>query len=90
MFKTQGPISVHITEAIHVYEAECRLKYMKKFGNVFLWPEKSDMSQELPENIISKLESPQLPHAVKVSLLPVLTISTFSNSEFCPFTQASQ
>jgi hypothetical protein len=33
---------------------------MKKFGNVFLWPEKSDMSQELTENIISKLENPQL------------------------------
>jgi len=35
----KGPISVYIAEAIHVYEAECRLKYMKKFGNVFLWPE---------------------------------------------------
>ena len=56
----KGPISVYIAEAIHVYEAKCRLKYMKKFGNVFLWPEKSDMSQELTENIISKLENPQL------------------------------
>jgi len=25
-----------------------------------LWPEKSDISQELTENIISKLENPQL------------------------------
>ena len=33
---------------------------MKKSWNAYLWPEKSDMSQELTENIISKLENPQL------------------------------
>ena len=33
---------------------------MKKSLNAYLWPEKSDMSQELTENIISKLENPQL------------------------------
>jgi hypothetical protein len=30
---------------------------MRKSWNAYLWPEKSDMSQEL---IISKLENPQL------------------------------
>jgi hypothetical protein len=56
----KGPISVYIAEVTHVYEAECRLKYMKKSENAYVWPEKSDMSQELTENIISKLENPQL------------------------------
>jgi hypothetical protein len=58
---------LYLKEIYVTVVAKCRLKYMKKFGNVFLWPEKSDMSQELTENIISKLENPQL----VVSLLPV-------------------
>jgi hypothetical protein len=30
---------------------------MKKSWNAYLWPEKFDMSKELTENIISKLEN---------------------------------
>ncbi len=33
---------------------------MKKSGNVYTWPEQPDMSQELTESIVSKLESPKL------------------------------
>jgi hypothetical protein len=54
----KGPISVYIAEAIHVYEAKCKLKYMKKFGNVFLWPEKSDMSHGLQKKYYFKTRKP--------------------------------
>ena len=33
---------------------------MKKAGNAYVWPEKSDVSQEPTEHIISKLEAPEL------------------------------
>ena len=51
----KGPINVYIAEVTHVYEAECGLKYMKKSENAYVWLEMSNMSQELTENIISKL-----------------------------------
>jgi hypothetical protein len=56
----KGPICVYVAQIIHTFDKECRLKYMKKSGNVYTWPEQPDMSQELTESIVSKLESPKL------------------------------
>jgi len=56
----KGPICVYVAEIIHTFDKECRLKYMKKSGHVYTWPEQPDMSQELTESIVSKLESPKL------------------------------
>jgi len=56
----KGPICVYVAEIIHTFDKECRLKFMKKSGNVYTWPEQPDMSQELTESIVSKLESPKL------------------------------
>lgn len=56
----KGPISVYVAEITSKSETEYGLKYMKKAGNAYVWPEKSDVSQEPTEHIISKLEAPEL------------------------------
>ena len=49
----KGPISVYIAEVMHIGEEECGLKYMKKTGDTYIWPEPVDMSVELTTNIIN-------------------------------------
>ncbi|XP_052789351.1 uncharacterized protein LOC128223902 [Mya arenaria] len=56
----KGPISVYVAEITSKSETEYGLKYMKKAGNAYVWPEKSDVSQEPTEHFISKLEAPEL------------------------------
>lgn len=40
-------------EVTQVFKDECHLKYMKKSGGVYTWPEQPDMSQELTDSIVS-------------------------------------
>lgn len=54
----KGPISVYIAEIIQVYEDECSLKYMKKSGTVYRWPEQPDISQEFKDSIVSTVGNP--------------------------------
>jgi hypothetical protein len=61
----KGPIGVYVAEVTHVNKPECGLKYMRKCGNVYVWPDTPDMSEELTENIIAKLEDPRVVNKIQ-------------------------
>lgn len=56
----KGPLDVYLAEVIDILHNEVRLKYMRKSGNMYVWPEKDDYSQEALDAILYRVKAPQI------------------------------
>ncbi|KAK3580333.1 hypothetical protein CHS0354_014806 [Potamilus streckersoni] len=56
----KGPLDVYLAEVIDILHNEVRLKYRRKSGNMYVWPEKDDYSQEALYAILYRAKAPQI------------------------------
>lgn len=57
---TKGPLNVYMAEVTDIFGKEVRLKYMRKSGNMYVWPEKDDFSQEALDAILYRVKPPEI------------------------------
>ena len=49
-----------MAEVTDIFGKEVRLKYMRKSGNMYVWPEKDDFSQEALDAILYRVKNPEI------------------------------
>lgn len=56
----KGPLCVYFAEVMEVFDTQVQLKYMRKSGKWYTWPDKEDRSQEQLNVILCSVQAPEI------------------------------